>query len=143
MNELDKLFNKLKEEKLKEKEKILHGAQEKRKEILKDIEKEAEDYFNNLFEESKERLIAQEKENLFKEELKMRKEILERKERIIQVALEKVKNFLEKNPHLIPEKEIVCRKERIKEKLNIEEFLNFLKEKYNKEIKKILDEVGV
>ena len=143
MNELDKLFNKLKEEKLKEKEKILHEAQEKRKEILKDIEKEAEDYFNNLFEESKKRLIAQEKENLFKKEIKIRKEILEKKERIIQVALEKVKNFLEKNPHFIPEKEIILRKEKIKERLSIEEFLNFLKEKYNKEIKKILDEVGV
>ncbi len=143
MNDVDKLLEKLKEEKLKEKEKILFEAEGEKKEILKKIEEEVDNYFGDLFEKEKNKLIAYKRESLFKRELEAKKEILEKKERMAQVALEKIKEFLEKNIHLVPEKEIITKEEKIKERVDIDEFLKFLKEKYNKEIRQILDEVGV
>ena len=136
MKEFDSFLEKIVQEKEEEKRKLLEKAKKRKDEILQTLKEEAHSHFEEWFSREKEILLRKKEEEIFKAKLEMKKRILEEKQKITYEALEKVKGFIEKNSHKLPEKKIITPSGERKEQLSCEEFLKFLKEKFTDQIDK-------
>ncbi len=140
MDDLNKLLDKLYQEKCAEKEHIIEEAQQKRKEILNNLRQEIETYFENWLKEEKQKVLAKKQEEIFFQKREATREILERQDMIINKALKTVEKFLQENQQYLPHKEMITKKGKEKIRVDVGEFLVFLKEKHWTKIKSFLDE---
>jgi V/A-type H+-transporting ATPase subunit E len=130
MRELEDIFKKLVEEKLKEKEKILQEAEEKKKEVLKRLEEDADKKWRKWYEKEKEALLRKQKEEMFNVKLDSKKIILKEKEKIWEEVLSGVRDFLASHKEFLPKRELITKEGKEETRVDIEDFLHFLKEKY-------------
>jgi len=134
----EKIFTRLLEEKNKQAEKIIEEAKREYKKIIGELEKEAFSYYRKWFEERRQRIIRDTQEKMFNIKLEVKKKILLKKEEIKDKAFKEIKNFLEKNREFIPKKKIITPQGIVEEEVDIKEFLQFLSEKYAKEIEEFI-----
>jgi len=130
MSELNKIFQSLFEEKQKEKEGILKEAQEKKHAVLKELKEEAKKYHERWYKKSCDNILRKKQEDIFSGQLNSKQKILEEKEIIWKEVLDAIKDYLTKHKEDMPKRELVTKEGVKKVDIDIDEFLEFLKEKY-------------
>lgn len=137
MDNLEHLLRKVEADNLKKKEEIIKEGEKKIKDIISSLEEQAYRYFQEWFEKEKEKLFRMKQEKMFEAKLEFKKAVLTEKESIINEALRRIEEFLRKNTHLIPNKEVVTPSGIKEEALSLEEFLKMLKDDCFQEIEKV------
>ena len=137
---LNKFLEKVSEEKLKERESILKEAEAKKDEILSELREQAKNYFTEFKEKEKSKILREVEEALFKAKLEKKKVILKERESLKEEALEKLRKYLSENKNLIPQKKIVSPGGEEQVQLELEEFLELIRKKAQKELDRVLNE---
>ncbi|HEC70055.1 MAG TPA: hypothetical protein ENI31_07225 [Candidatus Omnitrophica bacterium] len=138
--DLNKFLEKVSQEKLKEREIILKEAETKKDEILSRLREQAKNYFANFKEKEKSKILREVEEALFKAKLEKKKLILQERESLKEEALDRLRKYLSENKNLIPKKKIVSSAGEEQVQLELEEFLELVRKKAQKELDRILNE---
>lgn len=134
MNEFEPFLDKLCAEKEEEKKTLLMQAQAKSKEILKEIETQAHAQYKGWLAKEQGRFLRETQAAQFDTKQRAIKKILEQKEHMLEVAFSRLIQFMKENPHDIPKKEVVTKRNKEMCPLNEEEVVTLIKEQYAQEI---------
>jgi vacuolar-type H+-ATPase subunit E/Vma4 len=134
MKELDFFLEKLLKEKEEERKALLNQAQSERNRILRRMEEEAHTQFEVWLKKRQDVFLREMQAQIFDTKQEARGKVLKEKERILNEAFRRLREFIRQNPGCLPKKEIVTKKGRQAVALSEEEVIEFLKDHCYQEI---------